>query len=113
MKVNMQDLIELLVSRYEMNAEEAEKFLVEFFSVIEQGLSSDELVKVKDFGTFKLTPIQERKSIDVNSQEKIVIPSHHRVSFIPAQVLKTLVNKKLSREFRVTSASKREEFEVD
>ncbi|MGV8963886.1 MAG: HU family DNA-binding protein [Candidatus Saccharimonadaceae bacterium] len=93
MKVNMQDLIELLVSRYEMNAEEAEKFLVEFFSVIEQGLSSDELVKVKDFGTFKLTPIQERESIDVNSQEKIVIPSHHRVSFIPAQVLKTLVNK--------------------
>ena len=34
MKVNMQDLIELLVSRYEMNSEEAEKFLVEFFSVI-------------------------------------------------------------------------------
>ena len=92
-KLNMQDLIDLLVSQYEMDAKDAERFVVEFFNIIEQGLTSDELVKIKDFGTFKLTPIQERESIDVNTQEKIVIPAHRRVSFLPAQVLKTIVNK--------------------
>lgn len=92
-KLNMQDLIDLLVSQYEINADEATSFIVEFFNVIEHGLSSDELVKIKDFGTFKLTPIQERESIDVNTQDKIVIPAHRRVSFAPSQLLKTLVNK--------------------
>src|SRR5690554_4142544 len=92
-KLNMQDLIDLLTSDGTLTKEEAEKFVIEFFSVIEQGLSKDELVKIKDFGTFKLTPIQERESIDVNTQEKIIIPAHRRVSFLPAQILKNLVNK--------------------
>ena len=92
-KLNTQDIIDLLVANNEITKDEAEKFLSVFVSLIEKGLSTDELVKVKDFGTFKLTQIQERESIDVNTQEKIVIPSHRRVSFIPAQNLKGLVNK--------------------
>ena len=92
-KLNMQDIIDLLLANNDISKEEAEKFIVEFFDIIEKGLSTDELVKVKDFGTFKLTQIQERESIDVNTQEKIVIPSHRRVSFIPASTLKELVNK--------------------
>ena len=92
-KLNTQDIVDLLFANYEISKEEAETFIVEFISLIEKGLSSDELVKVKDFGTFKLTRIQERESIDVNTQEKIVIPSHRRVSFVPASMLKELVNK--------------------
>lgn len=92
-KLNMQDLIDLLTSHGTLNKEEAEAFISELFNVIEQGLSKDELVKIKDFGTFKLTPIQDRESVDVNTQEKIVIPAHRRVSFAPSQTLKNLVNK--------------------
>lgn len=92
-KLNMQDIVELLVSNNEISNEEADQFVAEFFSLIEEGLSTDELAKIKDFGTFKLTHIQERESIDVNTREKILIPAHRRVSFVPAQVLKNLVNK--------------------
>ena len=92
-KLNMQDIVNLLVANGEITKEEAEQFLSQFFNVIDKGLSSDEMVKVKDFGTFKLTQIEERESIDVNTQEKIVIPSHRRVSFVPASMLKELVNK--------------------
>lgn len=92
-KLNMQDIVDLLVANNEISTDEADKFVVELFSLIEKGLSDDELAKVKDFGTFKLTHIQERESIDVNTQEKIVIPAHRRVSFVPAQLLKSLVNK--------------------
>lgn len=92
-KLNMQDIVDLLVANNDISKEESEKFIVEFIKAIEKGLSTDGLVKVKDFGTFKLTQIQERESIDVNTQEKIVIPSHRRVSFVPAPNLKGLVNK--------------------
>ncbi len=92
-KLNMQDIIDLLVAKNDISKEEAESFIVELFNLIEKGLSTDELTKIKDFGTFKLTHIQERESIDVNTQEKIVIPAHRRVTFVPAQLLKSLVNK--------------------
>ncbi len=92
-KLNMQDIIDFLVAKNDISKEEAESFIVELFNLIEKGLSTDELTKIKDFGTFKLTHIQERESIDVNTQEKIVIPAHRRVTFVPAQLLKSLVNK--------------------
>lgn len=92
-KLNVQDLIDSLSLLNIVSKEETEKFILTLFSTIELGLTTDELVKIKDFGTFKLTLIQERESVDVNTQEKIVIPSHRRVSFIPAQTLKSLVNK--------------------
>ena len=92
-KLSMQDIIDLLVAKNDIGKEEAEAFFVQFFSIIEKGLSTDELVKVKDFGSFKLTHIQERESVDVNTQDKIVIPAHRRVSFLPAPLLKDMVNK--------------------
>ena len=92
-KLNMQDIIDKLSLQYDLPKEDAERFIVELFNTIELGLTSDELIKIKDFGTFKLTLIQARESVDVNTQEKIIIPSHQRVSFLPAQTLKTLVNK--------------------
>lgn len=92
-RISMQDIIELLASKNNIPEQEAEKFVLELFNIIEEGLTSDELVKIKDFGTFKLIEIQERESIDVNTQKKILIPTHRRISFIPAQVLKSLVNK--------------------
>ncbi len=92
-KLNMQDIANFLVAKNDISKEEAESFLVGLFSLIEKGLSVDEITKVKDFGTFKLTHIQERESIDVNTKEKITIPAHRRVCFTPAQLLKSLVNK--------------------
>jgi nucleoid DNA-binding protein len=76
--------------------EEAELFVKEFFSVIRESLSEDNPVKIKDFGTFKLTLIQARESVDVNTGEKIEIPAHYRFSFSPATALKELVNKPFS-----------------
>lgn len=92
-KLNMQDLIDLLTTHSSLTKEEAEIFVQELFHLINEGLAQEELVKVKDFGTFKLTPIGERESVDVNTGDKIVIPAHRRVSFLPAQGLKNLVNK--------------------
>lgn len=95
-KITLSDLIDLLAKQADIPTSEAEVFLKTLFDTITETLSEDEAVKIKDFGTFKLTPIQARESIDVNSGEKIEIPAHNRLSFSPATALKELVNKPFS-----------------
>lgn len=92
-RLSMKDIIDMLASQYDIPKNDAEKFIVELFNVIESGLTTDESVTIEDFGTFKLTLIQERESMDVNTIEKTTIPSHRRISFIPDQTLESLVNK--------------------
>lgn len=95
-KLNLPEIIELLASKAEISEKEAEDFIKEMFSVISETLSEDYMVKVKDFGTFKLSSVQARESVDVNTGEKIEIPAHQRLNFIPATALKELVNKPFS-----------------
>ncbi len=75
---------------------ESEAFLKALFELIPETLSEDETVKIENFGTFKLVPLQARESVDVNSGEKIEVPAHNRLSFFPAAALKELVNKPFS-----------------
>ena len=95
-KITLTDLTGLLAGQAELTNSESELFLKTFFDLIAETLSNDDLVKIKNFGTFKLTRIQARESVDVNSGEKIEIPAHNRVSFVPSTVLKELVNKPFS-----------------
>ena len=92
-KLNLQDIIDMVAFKQKITKEEAEIFVREFFSLIQKSLSEDNPVKIKDFGTFKLTLIQARESVNVNTGEKIEIPAHYRFSFSPATTLKELVNK--------------------
>lgn len=95
-KITLSDLIDLLAEQAGIPTSEAEGFLRTLFDTITETLFKDEVVKIKDFGTFKLTLIQARESIDVNSGEKIEIPAHNRLSFSPATTLKEIVNKPFS-----------------
>ena len=95
-KLNLPEIVALLASKAEISGKEADDFIKEMFAVISETLSEDGMVKVKDFGTFKLSSVQARESVDVNTGEKIEIPAHQRLNFIPATALKELVNKPFS-----------------
>lgn len=92
-KLTLQDLVDLLAQKKGITKKDAELFLKEFFSVLSDTLCDNEAVKVKDLGTFKLTTVSRRESVDVNSGEKIEIPAHYRLSFQPDKELRELVNK--------------------
>lgn len=95
-KLNLADLANILSQRANLTKSESEVFLKEFFGLISDTLSETEQVKIKDLGAFKLTRVQARESIDVNTGEKFEIPSHLKLSFLPATALKELVNKPFS-----------------
>lgn len=95
-KIIFSDLYSEISQQCDLSVEEVELFSKELFSLVQLELSEDNPVKIKDFGTFKLTPVQARESVDVNTGEKIEIPAHKRVSFLPATKLRDLVNKPFS-----------------
>lgn len=95
-KTLLQEVIDTLVEREGMSRSVADTFGHAFFEVIEEALRNDKFVKVKGFGTFKLVPVSERESVNVNTGERIQIGSHSKVTFTPDAYLRDLVNKPFS-----------------
>ena len=95
-KLNIQNLTDELAENYGINKKDAETFVKEFFSVIEEGLEKDKYVKIKGFGTFKLIEVDSRESINVNTGERIEIQGHTKVTFTPDSIIKEAVNKPFS-----------------
>lgn len=92
-RLTIQDLTDLLAARHSMTKKDAEAFVKEFFLLIEQALESENTVKIKGLGTFKLIDVDSRESVNVNTGERFQIKGHTKVSFSPDASLKDIINK--------------------
>ena len=91
-KINTSDLAEMLVEKYGFEKKMANTFVKEFQKTIVEGLEKDKIVKINGLGTFKLILIAERKSVNVQTGEAIIIPQHYKVSFVADNTTKTRLN---------------------
>lgn len=91
-KLNQSDLISLLAKGCNISVAKAELFTKNFFDLIVEGLEQDGIVKINGLGTFKITDVASRGSVNVNTGEKIEIKGHKKLTFIPADALKDNVN---------------------
>ena len=96
-KLTIQDIAKVLVEKSGLTQKEANKFATDMFSIIQQRLEEDELVKIKGFGTFKIINVEARESVSVRTGERVMIDSHAKVTFTPDTVMKELVNKPFSQ----------------
>ena len=92
-KIAFPELIDLVAQATNSTKRVSELFLKELFATITQALAEGESVKVKGLGTFKLTEVSARKSVNVNTGETIEIPGHNKLSFVPEKSLAEAVNK--------------------
>ena len=92
-KYTINDIAALLSEKTGEEIAHVEKFLKELVSLINEGIMRDQIVHVKGLGTFKVVFVNERESVSVNTGERIVIPSHHKLSFVPVKTVKELINK--------------------
>ena len=95
-KINLQDFVNLFCEKQGLNKKEAELFVKTMFDLIEEALATEKYVKIKGFGTFKLTEVSSRESVDVNTGERIEIQGHSKVAFTPDTTMKDLINKPFS-----------------
>jgi nucleoid DNA-binding protein len=112
-KINLQGLIALLAEKSKITKKEAEIFLKEFFQVINDGLFDDELVKIKNLGSFKLTTVNDRESVDVTNGDRVLIPAHYKVTFSPDVRLAETVNEPFSFFEIVEMAEDSDKMEID
>ena len=96
-KLTIQDIAKILVEKSGLTQKEANKFATEMFSIIQQRLEEEELVKIKGLGTFKIINVEARESVSVRTGERVMIDSHAKVTFTPDTVMKELVNKPFSQ----------------
>jgi nucleoid DNA-binding protein len=92
-KIGNKDLSRVLSEKHGLDKADADKFVELMFDVLNTGLKEEKLVKVKGLGTFKVTSVASRKSVDVNTGEPIVIEGRDKISFTPDNSLRDQVNR--------------------
>ena len=92
-RLYLQNFVDLLSEKHGMNKKDAEKFVKEFFLLIEEALERDRSVKIKGLGTFKLVEVESRESVKVNTGERFQIEGYTKVSFVPDTSLRDIINK--------------------
>ena len=83
----IKDLSQELVDKFDNS------FVEKMFSVLQDGLQDEKIVKIKGLGTFKVISVQSRKSIDVNTGEPILIDGRDKISFTPDSDMRDYVNR--------------------
>lgn len=91
-KITLPSLVALLSAKTGKTKKQCEDFLREFFNTLVDTLTEGENVRVKGLGTFKVIPVEPRKSVNVNTGEQMEIPGHNKIVFVPAKELAEEVN---------------------
>ena len=92
-KNSLNGLADKLAEKSGLSQIESELFIRKMFDVCHQGLAADKMVKMRWLGTFKVTSVKDRESVDVNTGERIIIEGRDKISFTPDNILKEIVNK--------------------
>ena len=92
-KLSIQDLASAYAEKSGTDQKSALAFVKTVFEIVEEFISTDKVVKIKGFGTFKLISVSDRESVNVNTGERIVIAGHTKLSFTPDATLRDAVNR--------------------
>jgi hypothetical protein len=111
--IKLTDLAAVLVEKAELTKREADFFIPLFIDVLTTGLKSDKQVKIKGLGTFKVTAVSPRESVDVNTGERIIIEGRDKISFTPEVALRDRVNAPFEQFETVTISDDADFSEID
>lgn len=95
-KILLPQLVSILAASTGTAKKQTETFLKAYFSIIGEALEDHDTVKVKDLGTFKVSRVEARKSVNVSTGEDVKIPPHYKVVFTPSKTLAEKVNKEFA-----------------
>ncbi|MBR1786000.1 MAG: HU family DNA-binding protein [Paludibacteraceae bacterium] len=91
-KITLTQLRKSVARKTGEKEEVLQTFLNELFQVVVEGLKRDGWVRISGLGQFKVQQVAERKSVNVQTGEKIVIEGYKKVVFVPEVALKNKVN---------------------
>lgn len=89
-------LSERLVQKTGVSPEVAKRFASVFFTIVRTGLKSSDRFSIYNFGTFKKTWIETAEGLNPFTGEKMEIPAHWRIKFIPCPSVARRINRPYS-----------------
>jgi len=93
--LSSREIIERLVKQSGMKRKLAAGILRALPEIIEEGLKKDGEVRVKGLGTFRLRWVKERVGRNPKTGERVQIPPHNRMVFLPETSFKEYINRDL------------------
>ena len=91
-KITFVELVELMAKATSTNKRVCELFLKDLFAVVSKTLIDGDSVTIKGVGTFKITRVKPRKSVNVNTGAEMTVAGYNKVSFTPDKALAEAVN---------------------
>lgn len=91
-KITFPRLASMLADESGRSKRFSEDFLREFFTLISEQLVAGDTVKIKGLGTFRVSRVEPRKSVDVTTGMPMEIAGHSKVVFIPSKEMADAVN---------------------
>lgn len=91
-KITLPRLVAALAARRGISKRQSEEFLKALFATVADALVERDTVKIKGLGTFKVSRVDSRKSVNVSTGEDHEIPAHDKVVFVPDKELAAAVN---------------------
>ncbi len=91
-RVTLAQLRKLVAQRTGEPEEVIQTFLSELFAVATDELKRDGWVRISGLGQFKIQQVAERRSVNVQTGEQILIDGYKKVVFVPEVALKNKVN---------------------
>ncbi len=84
------DIVRSIAQKLDIPAETAEAVLKEFQNVVISQMNDSGEVRLVGFGTFKTVDRSAREARNPQTGEKLEIPAHKAVRFVPGKNLKSL-----------------------
>ena len=91
-KITFVELVDLMAKATSTTKRVCELFLKDLFAVVSQALIDGESVTIKGVGTFKVTHVKPRKSVNVKTGSPMQIAGYNKVTFTPDKSLAEAVN---------------------
>ena len=91
-KITTERIIELMMEKTGRDRATVQTFVGELTALVSDSLIQDGSTRIKGIGKFRIVPVKERESVNP-AGERIVIPAHHWLSFLPDKFLKDRINK--------------------
>ncbi len=91
-KITLVELADLIAESTSTSSRVCELFVRELFATVSQALIDGENVKIKGIGTFSVTRVKSRKSVNVPEGDGIETAGYNRLVFTPDKALALAVN---------------------
>ena len=94
--ITKEDIANFINSEFGLTRKDCNNFVRDIIEEIILGLKKDNIVKIHNFGTFKIRNKKSRLARNPKSKVEVMIPSRNVISFKPSKHILKKLNKSLN-----------------